>query len=60
MTDAQIHVKAIIAAALLQSRTFDAETLASPNRSISDHKLQHLKELTDRIYLALTREDGRP
>ena len=57
MTDAQLEAKAIIAAALIQSRTFDAEVLASPNKSISDHKLLHLKELTNRIYRVLIDED---
>jgi hypothetical protein len=53
MTDAQIQAKATIAAALIQSRSIDAETLGSLNRDISNHKLAHLRDLTDRIYLAL-------
>jgi hypothetical protein len=53
MTDGQIQAKAIICAALIQSRSFDADALASPNKSISDHKLMHLKDLTIRIYDAL-------
>ena len=53
MTDAQIQAKASIAAALIQSRTIDAEGLASPNKDISTHKLAHLRELTNRIYAAL-------
>jgi hypothetical protein len=53
MTDAQIQAKAAIAAALIQSRTIDAEGLASPNKDISSHKLSHLRELTNRIYAAL-------
>jgi hypothetical protein len=53
MTDGQIQAKAIICAALIQNRSFDVDTLASPNKSISDHKLMHLKDLTSRIYEAL-------
>jgi hypothetical protein len=53
MTDGQIQAKAIICAALIQSRTFDPDTLASPNKSISEHKLAHLKDLTGRIYEAV-------
>jgi hypothetical protein len=53
MTDAQVQAKAIIAAALIQCRTIDAEGLASLNKDISNHKLTHLRELTDRIYAAL-------
>jgi hypothetical protein len=54
MTDTQIQAKAIIAAALIQSRSIDAEGLASLNKDISNHKLTHLRELTERIYVALT------
>ena len=54
MTDAQVQAKAIIAAALIQSRAIDAEGLASGNKDISNHKLAHLKDLTERIYLALS------
>jgi vancomycin permeability regulator SanA len=53
MTDAQIQAKASIAAALIQSRTIDAEGLASPNKDISSNKLAHLRELTNRIYAVL-------
>jgi hypothetical protein len=53
MTDMQIQAKAAIAAALIQSRCVDPDGLASPNRDISNHKLAHLRELTDRIYAAL-------
>jgi len=54
MTDAQIQAKAIIAAALIQSRAIDPEPLASLNKDISSHKLAHLRDLTERIYTALT------
>lgn len=53
MTDAQIHAKAVIAAAIIQSRGVDVEGLASNNKDISNHKLAHLRELTERIYAAL-------
>ena len=53
MTDTQIQAKATIAAALIQSRGIDAEGLASLNKDISNHKLAHLRELTERIYVAL-------
>jgi hypothetical protein len=53
MTDNQIQAKAIIAAALIQSRAIDPESMASLNKDISGHKLAHLRELTDRIYSAL-------
>jgi hypothetical protein len=53
MTDGQIQAKAIICAALIQSRTFDVDALGSANKSISDHKLAHLKDLTGRIYEAI-------
>ena len=53
MTDAQIQAKATIAAALIQSRSVDAEALGSLNKDISNHKLAHLKELTERIYQAI-------
>ena len=56
MTDAEIRTKAIIAAALIQSRTIDPEGLASGNKAISEHKLGHLRDLTDRIYTALATE----
>jgi hypothetical protein len=54
VTDVQIQAKAIIAAALIQSRAIDAEGLASLNKDIARHKLVHLRELTERIYAALT------
>jgi hypothetical protein len=53
MTDAQIQAKVTIAAALIQSRTVDADALGSMNKDISNHKLAHLRELTERIYAAL-------
>ena len=53
MTDPQIQAKATIAAALIQSRSIDPEALASLNKDISNHKLVHLRELTERIYGAL-------
>jgi hypothetical protein len=56
MTDGQIQAKAIIAAALIQSRAIDAEPLASLNKDLSNHKLAHLRELTERIYTALASE----
>jgi hypothetical protein len=57
MTDAEIHVKAIIAAALISSRAIDPAGLLSANKDISNHKLMHLKDLTARIYAALAEED---
>jgi hypothetical protein len=54
MTDSDIQAKATIAAALIQSRAIDAEGLGSPNKDISNHKLAHLRDLTERIYLALS------
>jgi len=56
MTDAQIQARATIAAALIQSRSIDAEALGSLNKDISNHKLAHLRELTERIYAAVSRE----
>jgi hypothetical protein len=53
MTDIQIQAKAIIAAALIQSRAIDPEAMASLNKDISGHKLAHLRELTERIYAVL-------
>jgi hypothetical protein len=53
MTDAQIQAKATIAAAIIQSRGIDPEGLASQNKDISNHKLGHLRDLTERIYSAL-------
>ena len=54
MTDAQIQAKVTIAAALIQSRSVDTEALGSLNKDISNHKLNHLRDLTERIYAALT------
>jgi len=56
MTDAQIQAKAIIAAALIESRAVDPGPLASLNKDISNHKLAHLRELTDRIFNALSKD----
>ena len=56
MTDAHIQAKAIIAAALIQSRAIDPEAMASLNKDISGHKLAHLRELTDRIFTVLSAE----
>jgi hypothetical protein len=56
MTDAQIHAKAVIAAALIESRTVDPQGLASSNKDISNNKLAHLRDLTERIYQVLTGE----
>lgn len=56
MTDAHIQAKAIIAAALIQSRAIDAEALASNNKDISNHKLTHLRDLTERIFAAVIEE----
>ena len=58
MTDAQIQAKAIIAAALIQSRAIDPEAMASLNKDISSHKLAHLRELTDRIYNVLATDSS--
>ena len=57
MNDAEIHAKAILAAALIQSRAIDPEPLASTNKDISKHKLAHLRVLTERIYDALMVDD---
>lgn len=56
MTDARIQAKATIAAALIQSRAIDAEALASGNKDISNHKLAHLRDLTERIFAAIADE----
>ena len=58
MNDAHIQAKATIAAALIQSRGIDPEGLASSNKDISNHKLVHLRELTERIFLALASESS--
>jgi len=60
MTDAEIQAKATIAAALIQSRAVDPEGIASGNRSISDQKLLHLRDLTARIYAALASTAAEP
>jgi hypothetical protein len=56
MTDSQIQAKAIIAAALIQSRAIDPEGIASGNKDISNHKLVHLRDLTERIYAAISND----
>ena len=56
MTDGQVQAKAAIAAALIQTRCIDPEALGSPNKDISNHKLAHLRDLTERIYAALATE----
>lgn len=53
MSDRDIQARAIIAAALIQSRGIDPEALASANKDISNKKLTHLRELTERIYTAI-------
>ncbi len=58
MTDVEIQAKAIIAAALIQGRAIDPGPLASLNKDIANHKLAHLRELTERIYAAITTEPG--
>jgi hypothetical protein len=58
MTDQQIQAKATIAAALILSRSVDPEALASLNKNISNQKLVHLRELTERIYFALAEEQA--
>ena len=60
MTDAQVQVKAIIAAALIWSRAIDPEGLVSANKDISNHKLAHLRDLTNRIYAAIAEEHESP
>jgi hypothetical protein len=56
MNDARVQAKAIIAAALIQSRAIDPEALASRNQDISNHKLAHLRELTERIFASIVEE----
>ena len=58
MTDAQIHAKAVIAAAIIQSRGVDIEGLASSNKDVSNRKVQHLRELTERIYAAVSSDSS--
>ena len=53
MNEAQIQAKATIAGSLIQSRAIDVEALGSPSKDISNHKLIHLRDLTERIYNAL-------
>jgi hypothetical protein len=53
MNEAQIHAKAVIAAAIIQSRGVDIEGLASANKDLSNRKVAHLQELTERIYNAI-------
>jgi hypothetical protein len=60
MTDSQIQAKAIIAAALIQSRTIDPEGIASGNKDISEKKLAHLRDLANRIYSAIAPEPEPP
>jgi len=45
---------------LIQSRGVDPEGLASPNRDISNKKLTHLRDLTERIYAALATSSAEP
>jgi hypothetical protein len=59
MSELDIQAKATIAAALINSRAFDAEGLASSNKEISSHKLAHLHELTERIFRVLSTEPSR-
>jgi hypothetical protein len=56
MTEAQIQARATIAAAIIQTRSIDAEALGSLNKDISNHKVAHLRELTERIYNAIAYE----
>ncbi len=56
MTDSEILARATIAAALISSRAIDPQPLASANKDISAHKLTTLRDLTDRIYNALSVE----
>jgi len=60
MTDSQIQTKAIIAAALIQSRAVDPDGIASGNKDISDKKVAHLRDLTERIYSAIAVEHEAP
>jgi hypothetical protein len=56
MTEAQIQARATIAAAIIQTRSIDAEALGSLNKDISNHKVAHLRDLTERIYSAIANE----
>jgi len=53
MSDAHIQAKATIAAAIIQSRGVDIEGLASANKDVSNRKVAHLQDLTERIYQAI-------
>ena len=57
MTDTQILAKATIAAALISSRVIDPEPLASQNKDISNHRVAHLRQLTERIYAAIAADN---
>ena len=57
MTEAQVQTKAIIAAALIQSRAVDPEGLGSGLKDVAEHKLRRLRELTNRIYDAIASGD---
>ena len=57
MTEAQVQTRAIIAAALIQSRAVDPEGLGSGLKDVVEHKLKRLRELTNRIYDAIASED---
>lgn len=54
MNELELQAKATIAAALINSRAFDSEGLASLNKDISNKKLAHLCELTERVFRALS------
>jgi hypothetical protein len=60
MTETQIHAKAVIAAAIIQSRGVDIEGLASANKDLSNRKVAHLQELTERIYNAIAAVTNTP
>jgi hypothetical protein len=53
MNEMELQARATIAAALINSRAFDAEGLASSNKDISSKKLAHLCDLTERVFRAL-------
>jgi hypothetical protein len=55
-TDAQVQAKAAIAAALIQTRCIDPEGSWVSQPDISNHKLAHLRELTERVYADLITE----
>lgn len=54
MNELELQAKATIAAALINSRAFEAEGLGSLNRDISAKKIAHLCELTERVFRALS------